>query len=166
MATTLIVLTFDNMEEAEQVHAALVKGKKEGALTIDDAAVVVKDAEGKVQVKNQVSTGTWTSAGAGGLLGLLIGVIFLPIGGIILGLGGGALVAKLLDTGLDGKFVKQVGEEIKPGTSALFVLLNHENQAAEMAILRQFHGKVLQTNLSTEAEENLKRALKDDSPRA
>ena len=166
MATTLIVLTFDNMEEAEQVHAALVKGKKEGALTIDDAAVVVKDAEGKVQVKNQVSTGTWTAAGAGGLLGLLIGVIFLPIGGIILGLGGGALVAKLLDTGLDGKFVKQVGEEIKPGTSALFVLLNHENQAAEMAILRQFHGKVLQTNLSTEAEENLKRALKDDSPRA
>jgi uncharacterized membrane protein len=166
MATTLIVLTFDNMDEAEQVHAALVKGKKEGALTIDDAAVVVKDAEGKVQVKNQVSTGTWTAAGAGGLLGLLIGVIFLPIGGIILGLGGGALVAKLLDTGLDGKFVKQVGEEIKPGTSALFVLLNHENQAAEMAILRQFHGKVLQTNLSTEAEENLKRALKDDSPRA
>ena len=166
MATTLIVLTFDNMDEAEQVHAALVKGKKEGALTIDDAAVVVKDAEGKVQVKNQVSTGTWTAAGAGGLLGLLIGVIFLPIGGIILGLGGGALVAKLLDTGLDGKFVKQVGEEIKPCTSALFVLLNHENQTVEMAILRQFHGKVLQTNLSTEAEENLKRALKDDSPRA
>ena len=166
MAANLIVLTFDNMDEAEQVHAALVKGKKEGALSIDDAAVVVKDAEGKVHVNNQVSTGTWTAAGVGGLIGLLIGAIFFPIGGIILGLGGGVLVAKLLDTGLDDKFVKQVGKEIKPGTSALFVLLNHENQTAEMAILRQFHGKVLQTNLSTEAEENLKRALKDDSPRA
>nr|MVE79123.1 hypothetical protein [Vibrio cholerae] len=71
IATTLIVLTFDNMDEAEQVHAALVKGKKEGALSIDDAAVVVKDAEGQVHVKNQISTGTWTAAGAGGLLGLL-----------------------------------------------------------------------------------------------
>lgn len=166
MASSFIVLTFDNMEDAERVHAALVKGKDEGTLTIEDTAVVVKDAEGKVHVKNQVSKGTWSAAGVGGMLGLFIGIVFLPISGLILGLGAGALVGRLMDTGVDGKFVKQVGEEIKPGTSALFVLLSHENQAAEMAIMRQFNGKVMQTNLSTEAEENLKRALKDDSPRA
>ncbi len=166
MASNLVVLTFDNMDEAEQVHQALIKGKQEGALAIDDSAVVVKDAEGKVHVKNQVSHGTWTAAGVGGLLGLILGGIFFPIGALVLGLGGGALVGKLLDTGVDGKFVKEVGEEIKPGTSALFLLTSHENPAAEMAILRQFKGKVLQTNLSSEAEENLKKALKDDSPAA
>ncbi len=164
MASNLIVLTFDTMDAADQVREALVKGKHEGALTIDDAAVVVKDAEGKVHVQNQVSRGTWTATGVGGLLGLLIGGILFPVGGLVFGLASGAVVGRFLNLGVDGKFVKEVGEEIKPGTSALFVLTSHENEAATLAILRQYQGKVLQTNLSSEAEESLKKALKDDSP--
>ena len=58
MTSSLIVLAFDTMDEAEKVHEALVQGKKEGQLTIQDSAVVVKDTEGKVHVKNQVSSGT------------------------------------------------------------------------------------------------------------
>jgi uncharacterized membrane protein len=160
----LIVLTFDNMEEADKVHQALVQGKKEGVIQIDDAAVVVKDTDGKVHVKNQVARGTWTATGVGGLLGLLIGTIFFPIGGLIFGLAGGALVGRMMNLGVDGKFVKDVEAEIKPGTSAIFVLSKTENPTAELAILRQFKGKVLQTTLDTEAEESLKKALGDDTP--
>ena len=82
-------------------------------LQIDDAAVIVKDAEGKVHVQNQVSRGTWSATGVGGLLGLLIGSIFFPIGGLVLGLAGGALVGRMMNLGVDGKFVKQVEEEIQ-----------------------------------------------------
>ncbi len=164
MASSLIVLAFDNMEDAEKVHQALVQGKKEGVVQINDAAVVVKDTDGKVHVKNQVSRGTWTATGVGGLLGLLVGTIFFPLGGLVMGLAGGALVGRMMDLGVDGKFVKDVEEELKPGTSALFVLTGSVNPTAELAILRQFNGKVLQTNLSTEAEESLKKALGDDSP--
>lgn len=160
----LIVLTFDNMEEADKVREALVQGKKNGVLQIDDAAVVVKDEEGKVHVRNQVSRGTWTATGVGGLLGLLIGTVFFPIGGLVFGLAGGALVGRMMNLGVDGKFVKDVEAEIKPGTSAIFVLLKNENPTAELAILRQFNGKVLQTTLDTEAEESLKKALGDDTP--
>ena len=156
------MLAFDTMDEAEKVHEALVKGKKEGLLTIQDSAVVVKDLDGKVEVKNQVSSGTWMATGVGGALGLLIGTIFFPIGGLVLGLAGGALVGKFMDLGVDGKFVKQVGEEIQPGTSALFVLVDKENPGAELAILRQFKGKVLQTNLSSESEDAVRKALGDD----
>ena len=162
MPSSLIVLAFDAMDEAEKVHEALVQGKKEGLLTIQDSAVVVKDLDGKVEVKNQVSSGTWMATGVGGALGLLIGTIFFPIGGLVLGLAGGALVGKFMDLGVDGKFVKQVGEEIQPGTSALFVLVSKENPAGEIAILRQFKGKVLQTNLSSEAEDAVRKALGDD----
>jgi uncharacterized membrane protein len=163
MSSSLIVLAFDTMDEAEQVHEALVKGKKEGLLKIKDAAVVVKDAEGKVHVKNQVAGGTWTAAGVGGLLGLLLGTIFFPVGGLILGLAGGALVGKFMDLGVDGKFVKQVGEELTPGSSALFVLVDGDNPSAEVAILRQFKGKVLQTTLSSESEEAIRQALGDET---
>lgn len=162
--SSLVVLAFDNMEEAGKVHEALVQGKKEGVLQIDDAAVVVKDADGKVHVKNQVARGTWTATGVGGLLGLLLGSIFFPIGGLIFGLAGGALVGRMMNLGVDGKFVKEVENEIKPGTSAIFVLLKTDNPTAELAIMRQFNGKVLQTNLSSEAEESLKKALGDDTP--
>ena len=41
MAKSLIVLAFDSAGEAEKVHEALVAGKKEGILQIEDAAVVV-----------------------------------------------------------------------------------------------------------------------------
>lgn len=164
MTSSLIVLAFDTMDEAEQVHEALVKGKKEGLVTIEDAAVVVKDAEGKVHVKNQVSRSTWAATGVGGALGLLIGTIFFPIGGLVLGLAGGAVVGRLMDLGVDGKFVKDVGEQIKPGTSALFVLVKGENPAAEVAILRPYKGHVLQTTLDSDAEQAIRDALEDDSP--
>lgn len=159
--THLMVLTFDSMGEAEEVHQALVQGKKQGILAIRDAAVVVKDQDGKVHVKNQVSTGAWTATGVGGLLGVLMGAIFFPVGGLILGLAGGALVGRFMNLGVDGKFVKQVQEEIKPGTSALFILSDTENIAGEMAILREHKGKVLQTNLPSEQEEALRDALGD-----
>lgn len=159
----LIVLAFDTMDEAEQVHQALVSAKNQGVLSIDDAAVVVKDADGKVQVKNQVSRGTWITTGVGGALGLLIGTIFFPIGGLVLGLAGGALVGKFMDLGVDGNFVKDVGEQIQPGTSALFVLTRDENAAGVLAVLRQFQGKVLQTTLDSEADEAIRKALGDES---
>lgn len=166
MSNHLVVLAFDTVDEAEQVHQALVKAKNEGLLSIDDAAVVVKDVDGKVHVKNQVSRGTWISTGVGGALGLLIGSIFFPIGGLILGLASGALVGRTMDLGVDGKFVKDVGEQIQPGTSALFVLTRQENAAAVLAVLRQFQGKVLQTTLDTDAEEALRQALGDESQSA
>lgn len=163
MPNHLVVLAFDTMDEAEQVHQALVSAKNSGVLSIEDAAVIVKDADGKIDVKNQVASGTWVATGVGGALGLLLGSIFFPIGGLVLGLAGGALVGKFMDLGIDGKFVKDVGEQIQPGTSALFILTKNENLAGELAVLRQYHGTVLQTTLDTEAEEAIRKALGDTS---
>lgn len=160
----LIVLTFDQPEEAHQVLEALKNGRKEGVIQIDDAAVVEKDAEGKIHVKNQVSKGAWAATGVGGLLGLLIGTVFFPIGGLVLGLAGGALVGRLMHMGVDGKFVKEVEAELKPGTSAVFVLTGNSDPTALLATLRQFKGKVLQTTLSSEMEESLKKSLGDETP--
>ena len=163
MAGQLVVLAFDDMETAEKVHQSLVSAKNQGLIQIDDAAVVVKDEEGKVKVENQVARGTWIGTAVGGGLGLLIGAIFFPIGGLVLGLAGGALVAKSMDLGVDGKFVDEVSEKIQPGTSALFILAEDANTAAILAVLREYEGHVLQTTLDTEAEEAIKKALHDQS---
>jgi uncharacterized membrane protein len=161
MASQLTVLAFDDKETAEEVHSALVDAKKQGLIVIEDAAVVVKDEDGKIHVDNQVARGTWVASAVGGGLGLLIGGIFFPIGGLVLGLAGGALVAKAMDLGVDGKFVDEVSEKIQPGTSALFILSKDANSPAILAVLREFEGHVLQTTLDSEAEAQIKKALDD-----
>ena len=158
--SSLVVLAFDNPDEANKLLASLRQQSKQGTISIEDTAVVVKDADGKVHVDNQVSKGTWAGTGLGALVGILLGGLFFPVGGLLLGAGGGALVARLMDMGVDGKFVKDVADHMQPGTSALFVL-GKGDPSVVLGVLRNHKGKVLQTTLSSEAEENLKKALGD-----
>lgn len=157
----LIAVKFDDPDEAAQVRESLRKGEKEGFISLDDSAVVVKDAEGKIHVKDQIDRGVKVGAVGGGFLGLLIAGIFFPIGGIIIGALGGALVGKMFDTGVDKKFIKEVGEALQPNTSAIFFVVRDADPDAAIATLRQYEGEVFQTNLPPEAEESLRDALKN-----
>ncbi len=64
-----------------------------------------------------------------------------------------------MNLGVDGDFVKDVSASLQPGTSALFVVVHDANPAVVRAVLEEHHGKVIQTTLSSEAEENLRKAL-------
>ena len=55
--SNLIVITFDNMEEANKVRESLRKGQKGDYLSLDDSAVVVKDEEGNAYVQNEMDRG-------------------------------------------------------------------------------------------------------------
>jgi uncharacterized membrane protein len=155
--SNLIVVTFDNEEEAGKVRETL---KSQSAnINLDDSAVVVKDAEGEIHVKNEVDRGVAVGALGGGALGLLIGGLLFPVGGLVLGALGGALVGKMLDMGVDKKFVDDVSEHLQPGTSALFVIVREANPNVALAALRPYKGKVIQTSLPPEAEAELRRIL-------
>ena len=134
--SNLVVITFDNEEEAGKVRETL---KSQSAnISLDDSAVVVKDAEGEVHVKNEVDRGVAVGAVGGGALGLLIGGLLFPIGGLVLGALAGALVGKMLDMGVDKKFVEDVSEHLQPGTSALFVIVREANPNVALAALRPY----------------------------
>ena len=156
----LIVLTFEDTVQAGGAFESLKRIQQSGQLKINDAAVIVKDEGGKVNVKNQLDTGIKGGALAGGMLGLLLAGLFFPVAGLVIGALGGALVGKTLDYGVDPKFVKEVTESLKPGTSALFVIGSGQ-AAAVRAALQPFQGTVFQTTLPPEAVETLERALKN-----
>jgi len=157
--SSLVVISFDSPDEAGKVLDSLKAQTKYDNISFKDTAVVSKDVDGKVQVKNEVSQGTMTATGVGALLGLLLGGLLFPVAGLLVGAGGGALVGRFMNLGVDGKFVKEVSDSLQPGTSALFVLVHDANPDVVRAIMKEHPGKILQTTLSPEAEESLKKAM-------
>ena len=157
--SSLVVISFDSPDEAEKVLDSLKGQTKYNNISFEDTAVVSKALDGKVHVKNNVSHGTMTATGVGALLGLLLGGLVFPVAALLLGAGGGAIVGRFMNLGVDGDFVKEVSDSLQPGTSALFVLAADANPAVVRAIMQEHPGKIIQTTLSDEAEESLKKAL-------
>jgi len=155
----LVVVTFDNPEEAGKVRETLRSVQRGDYLSLDDSAVIVKDEEGKIHVKNETDRGVKIGAIGGGLLGLLLGGIFFPLAGLLVGVIGGGLVGKLADTGVDKKFVKEVSEDLQPGTSALFFIVREANPNMALAALKPYKGTVRHTSFPPETEEELRRVL-------
>ena len=158
--SNLVVLTFNDTTQAVDAFEALKRAERSGQLKIDDAAVIVKQESGKVEIKNQMDTGVKWGAVGGGILGLMLASVFFPLAGLAIGALGGALVGKTLDLGVDQKFVREVTEALEPGSSALFVIGKSDHPGTVIAILRPFQGTVYQTSLPTEVFEALEDALK------
>ncbi len=160
----LIVIAFDNETGAEEMRDDLQKLKKEHLISLKDAAVVIHPQDGKVKVK-QVTHLVGKGALVGGLGGLLLGSLFLaPWLGLVGGAIGGAVAGKETDIGVDDNFIKEVGENIEPGHSALFLLVEGDAVDTLITEIHKFGGTVLQTSLSEEDEAKFQAALNADTP--
>jgi uncharacterized membrane protein len=157
--SNLVVITFDDADEAGRVRQTLRSAEHENLISLDDSAVVVKDEEGKVHVKNETDRGVAIGAVGGGLLGLLLAGIFFPVAGLLLGALGGALIGKSADLGIDQKFVKDVEEAMPSDSSAIFFLVREANPNAALAALKPYKGTVYHTSFPPEAEDELRRIL-------
>ena len=158
----LVVVTFDGAEDARTAREAIRRLEQDGIVQLDDAAVIVKDAQGEVAVDDQIDRGVKVGAVGGGLLGLVLGFV-LPVAGLVLGAAGGALVGRMADLGIDKGFVEDVTRALRPGTSALFLIVREGGNAdALVAALEPFEGKVNQTTFDSSVEESLRRALDDE----
>jgi uncharacterized membrane protein len=164
--SNLVVITFDGVEEAGKVRDSLRNLEKQGLLSLDDSAVIVKDAEGKAHIKNEMDRGVKVGAVGGGALGLLIGGLMFPIGGLLLGAAAGGLLGALFDKGVSRDFVKDVTNDLQPNTSAIFIIVREANANAALSVLRQYEGNVYQTSLDSEAEKLVREALKAQKPPA
>jgi uncharacterized membrane protein len=158
----LVVITFDLESEAHDALRAMRRLEKEGVLHLTDTAVVEKDVNGHVHVKNEWSAGTEIGAVAGGFLGLLTS-FFFPVVGTVAGAAAGGWIGSTFNTGVDGAFVEDVSRSLRPGRSALFLMIGGADPAALRAALEPYAGQghVLQTSLSAEMEESLRQALRD-----
>jgi uncharacterized membrane protein len=159
----MMVVAFDSEDEAEQVLDALKALEGEHVIDLKSAAVVVRRADGKVRIKEtkdfDARQGAIGGAVAGGLLGLLRGGL---LKGAILGAAGGAAAGKVVDLGLEDDFLKEVGETLGTGTSAVVALVDFEQVDAAMEELDKFErGRILRHTLSADVYHKLSEAVED-----
>ncbi|MBV9324175.1 MAG: DUF1269 domain-containing protein [Chloroflexi bacterium] len=161
MSQNVVVIQFDDVTAASAALKAIRDQHREHQIHLNDTAIIQKDADGKVHKVNELSSATEVGAVAGGSLGLLLMFMF-PIAGIAVGAASGAAIGALLGKGVDGKWVKEVTESLKPGTSALFLVFDQLTPSA-MRVLEPYPGHLLQTTLPDDIEHQLRQVLHDTS---
>ena len=157
----LVVVGYKEPYKAEEVRLRLWKLQRDYLLDLEDAVVVVKNAEGKVTLHQPVNL-TATGAVSGGFWGTLIGILFLnPLLGLAVGASAGAISGALSDIGINDNFMKELGATMTPNSSSLFVLLRKSSPAPDKVLeeLKGTGGTILKTSLSHEDEAKLQAAL-------
>lgn len=159
---SLVVLGFDEQLAAQEMLMALHRMTAEGTLVLQDAVFVTKNEKGKIQVVETTDPSPGQAAWGGAFWGLLFGILLaVPIVGLAIGAGSAALMAKLIDTGIDDKFIKDLRSSIEPGHVYLAVLVSHVNLEKALEEMKRYAGlaEVITTNISEEAEAALGDAL-------
>lgn len=159
---SLVVLGFDSELAAQEMLTSLTRMTTEGTLLLQDAVFVTKNAKGKIRVAQTTDPSPGQAAWSGAFWGLLFGILlFVPVIGMAIGAGTAALLAKLVDTGIDDNFVKQLRDGIEPGKVYLAVLVSHVNRDRALEEMSRYAGMatVVSTNMPAEAESALGEAL-------
>ena len=159
--SSLVAVVFQDETTAFEMRTALLKMQKENLIDLEDSVVVTRSPKGRVKLDQAVSL---TSAGAigGGFWGLLIGLIFLnPLLGAAIGAAAGGISGRFSDIGVNDQVMRDIGQSMKPGSSALFVLVRRATADKVLDGLKSFVGKgeVFQTSLNKDDESTLREAL-------
>jgi uncharacterized membrane protein len=123
----LIVAAFQSENGAEQALKQLKIAKKEHLISIENAAVIRKDAQGKVHISETRDMRGGKGAAIGGVTGAVLGILTGGTTLAITGIGAliGGLAAKLRDTGFKDDRLRQLGANLRPGSSAIIAVINH-----------------------------------------
>jgi uncharacterized membrane protein len=156
---TLVAIGYPDETTATAASLEADRLAKDLIIQPDAIAVIIRDREGKFHVTtNHHAVGggaTW-----GMFWGLLFGMLFfIPFLGMAVGAGMGALMGKMSKGAIDKEFESQVRDMLQPGTSALFLIIEHATPDKAVEGLSRFGGTVLKSSLSKETEQQLQDAL-------
>ena len=136
-------------------------GRLERDLVIqpDAVAAIVRNRDGKLRV-----TTNHHAVGAGATWGMFWGMLFgmlffVPFLGMAVGAGMGALMGKATKGAVNREFEAQVRDMLKPGTSALFMVVEKVTPDKAVDALSKYGGTVLKSSLSNEAQQQLQEEL-------
>lgn len=149
----LLVKVFDDPGGANEALGSVEELNRRHAIKVLNVAVLIKDADGEVTLKEtgdlDAKQGRLFGAITGGLMGLVAGPAGAVVGALA-GAGAGGFAAKRIDMGLSDEFLKGFQERLQPGSSALVVLVEHEWAQSLADALGDLEGVTVQQTLTDE----------------
>ncbi len=164
-AVGFLVMAFTDETAADDSLKAMKQAKKQKQFYYEEAAVIRQDAEGKVHYHETGDMRTGKVAGAGALIGGILGILGGPAG-VALGAGAGAAIGAVAahgDAGFKDTSLETVGTALKPGTSAVTAITSSaflkavQKQVSEAEIVESV--KSLSAEISRNLEEGKSMAL-------
>ena len=147
------VAAFEDQAKAGEVLKELQESQKAGAIRLLNAAVIVKDDNGKVRIREtedvDAGRGALFGALAGGLIGLLGGPAGMLVGAAAGAAAGGA-GAGLMDFGFKDEHLREFEEVLGRGDSALIALVEHEWVERLAEEVERFEGRLLRQAIKSE----------------
>jgi uncharacterized membrane protein len=181
--SNLIVVGFKrDMYRASEVLNELSALDFDWTVDLRDAVAVYRDYSGKLRVDQSYQMTTGEGAAWGGLWGSLIGLtLAIPVavvagpaapvaagalavgtlGGTAVGAASGAIDADWWKDsyGIPEDFVKEVGEMVQPGDSAIYALLHSVDPTYVAEQFRGYGGTVLWSTLTYEQDKKIEAVL-------
>jgi len=171
----LIVAVFDTESQAFKGLTAIKSLHDDGLISVYATAVIAKDKEGKVEVKQEADKGpVGTAIGmlAGGLLGMLAGPAAAAAGaaaaaaatGMAVGSGLGAMTGAmtgslydLSEAEIDADLMDRVTESIEPGKAAVLIEADETWEAPIDTRLKEMDAVIFRRNISDISDDYYKR---------
>ena len=155
--TQMILAAFKTETGADEALEQLKKAQKEHLIDINNVAVLRRDKEGKLHIKEPTDMGGGRGALIGGGVGALAGLLFAPVGLAIAGgaaLGG--LAAKMHDSGFNDERLRKLGGSLEPGTSCILAVIEHIWVKELEAELQQAGADIVTEELGADISRELK----------
>jgi uncharacterized membrane protein len=153
----LVAIAYPDLDTAQRVASNAARLQTAHELELDDLVVVESKDDGKIKLHQPSLTGAGAASGAlwGGLIGL---IFFVPLFGMAIGAATGAAGGAMSDYGVDDQFMKELGQELTPGSAAVIVLIREVSLDKVLPQIQE-QGRIIQTSLDTDAETRLSDAL-------
>ena len=134
-----------NDANAYQALTDLKQLDAQGQIKIAGAAVVTRDAEGRVESKSEVGDDPYAGTASGGVIGLLLGIIGGPLG-VILGGTYGALVGSLFDmddVDTTESVLGEISKQIQPTRTAVLAQVTEQTPDVIDTAMARLGGEVM-----------------------
>jgi len=151
----VVVVNFEQDANAYEALTDLKELDSQGQLDLHAAAVVVRDDDGQLVVKDDASDGAMTGTATGGIVGLLIGILGGPLG-VLIGGATGLLVGSLFDMDDEDdteSVLSDISTSVKAGRTALLAEVDEQSPDVIDTAMAHLAGSVLRRHVAdVEAE--------------
>ncbi|HHB90658.1 MAG TPA: DUF1269 domain-containing protein [Anaerolineae bacterium] len=142
----LVVAYFEDEDRARNALETLKDANKQEDLPLDGAALVYRDEEGKVHLRELGDAHAKEGALKGALIGGALGLLFGPlgvIGGGAIGAFYGSIAAEAVDGGVPDEALVQIASLLPNNASAVVALTTEEAARDVEALLASNGGQVV-----------------------